>query len=125
MKITKIKNKINTKIANKFFTYDTKIINKLSIYFFKINSFIIIKFSRINNEFNDKLNKKVNVKFSRINNKLIKKLIKKITTINLYNTNYTFTMQKILNNIIIRINSIEKAYHNKFDRILFNFNIFI
>jgi|SRR6266540_3599624 len=88
MKIKRIFFKINDKLITEL---NTKISNEFTIHLSEINSIFIIKLGKING-----------------------KLIAKIKKINSHNTDYIFKVQKIFNNITMRINSIEEVYYNNF-----------
>ena len=80
--VTKIKNEINTKIADDLSSRDgsitaeierilnTKIANELSARLSEINSTFTAKLDRINNDLNNKLNEEVNAGFGKINTEI-------------------------------------------------------
>src|SRR3954447_27056036 len=82
VEVTKIKNEINTKIANDLSSRDgsitaeierilnTKITNELSAHLSEVNSTFTAELNRINNDLNNKLNEEVNAGFGKINTEL-------------------------------------------------------
>src|SRR4051812_22197734 len=105
--VTKIKNEINTKIANDLSSRDrsitaeverilnTKIANELSVRLFEINFTFTAELNRINNDLNNKLNEEVNAGFSKINIGLNSKLFAEIENFKARDADYATQAQKI------------------------------
>jgi hypothetical protein len=125
IKVTKIKNEINTKIADDLSSRDgsitaeierilnTKIANELSARLSEINSTFTAELDRINNDLNNKLNEKVNAGFGKINTGLNSKLSAEIENFKARDAGYTTEAQKIF----ARLFNIEEARRNDFGRI--------
>src|SRR4051794_39292074 len=115
--VTKIKNEINTKIANDLSSRDgsitaeierilnTKITNELSAHLSEVNSTFTAELNRINNDLNNKLNEEVNAGFGKINTELNSKLTTEIENFKARDAGYATEAQKILG----RLNNIEEA----------------